>query len=74
MDALIQFSQRKEAVATQTSQYPAFNDLHSDLGFGLVLRLVGTCRYYGQLIVFCQLLIAGIEFRIISAGLADATA
>ncbi len=59
-------------MVAQPGQDPALDDLHADLGLGLVPGLVGPCRHHGELIVLGQLLVAGIELRIVAAGLGDA--
>ena len=56
----------------QSSQYPAFNNLDANLGFRFVLGPVRTRWDNGDLIVFCELLVAWVKLRIITAGFADA--
>ena len=70
-DALIQVGQGEERVVAQPRQDPAFNDLYAHLRFGFILGLVGPCRQHRDLIVRRQLLVAGVQVRIVPTGLAD---
>ena len=72
-DAVVGLGQGEEAVVAQARQYPALDDLHADLRLGFVFGFVGACRQDGHLIMGGQLLIAGVEFGVITAGAADAT-
>ena len=61
-------------MVAQARQYPALNDLHTDLGLGFVLGFVGPRRQDSHLVMGCQLLVAGVEFGVVAAGAADAAA
>ena len=71
-DALVQLGQREEGVVAQADQDPALDDLHADLGLGLILWLVGPRRDHRDLIVLGPLLITRIEIGIIATSPRDA--
>ncbi len=73
-DAAVELGQREEGVVAQPGQDPALDDLDGDLGFGLVLGLVGPCRHHCDPVVVGQLLVAGVDLRVITAGLAHSAA
>ena len=59
---------------TQPGQDPTLHDLHADLRLRFVLGLVGPGREDGHLIVLGQLLVTGVQFRVVPTGLADTAA
>jgi hypothetical protein len=70
-DTLIQLSQCEEAVVAKTGEDPALDELYPDLGLGLVPGLVGPRRHHGELVMLGELLVAGVELRIVAAGFGD---
>ena len=55
----------------QPRQYPAFNNLYTHLRLGFILGLVGPRRQHRDLVVRRQLLVAGIQVRIVPTGFVD---
>ena len=70
-DTLVELGQREKGLVAQVGQDPTLDELHTHLSLGFVLVLVRARWHHRQLIVFGQLLIAGVELGIISASLAD---
>jgi hypothetical protein len=70
-DRLIEFRQAKELPVSQRRYDPAFDDLYSAFGLRLVPRLVRTRGHDSHPVMHCELLISGIQIRIVTAGSGD---
>lgn len=66
MDTVIQLRQREEDL-----EAPSLHYLYHDFGFGFVLRFSWTSGYHCNQVALRQLLISGIQFGIVMAGLAN---
>ena len=58
---------------TELGHDPAFDDLYRYFCFGFVLGFIWTCRHDDTLVMGSQLLIAGVDVRLITMGFADRT-
>src|ERR1019366_10590236 len=70
-DRLVEFRQAKELPVSQRRDDPAFAYLHSALDLGLIPRPVGTRRHHSHPVVHRELLIGGIQIRIVATGSGD---
>ena len=57
----------------QAGHDPAFDDLYRHLCLGFILGLIRARRHDGTLVVRCQLLIAGVDVRLITVGFTHRT-
>src|SRR5882762_5496882 len=46
---------------------PALDDLHTDFDLGLISRTIGACRHDTNTVVHRELLVGGVEIRIVAA-------
>jgi hypothetical protein len=70
-NSLIEFNQTEEALMSQASQYPALDDLHTDLRQGLILGVTRTCGQDHRAIVTGTVLCRAIDDRLISVSVSN---
>src|SRR6266567_6520446 len=70
-DRLVEFRQAKELPVSQRRYDPAFDDLYPAFGLRLVPRLVRPRRHNSHPVMHRELLISGIQIRIITASSGD---
>lgn len=67
-NSFIKFWQGKEGSVTQLRQYPTFNHLNSGLNLALVFGFSDPCRDNSHRVMFSQILIGGVDHRLIAMG------
>lgn len=62
----VKFVQTKEALVAQPRQHPARDHQHAVLHLGLVPRPASTCRQHRHAIVLGQVLVSGVDVRLVA--------
>jgi hypothetical protein len=70
----VYFFQPEELLMAQGCDDPALRDLHTHFDLGLIPWTVGTCRHHANTVVHCELLVRGVEIRIVATGAAHSRA
>src|SRR5205807_9616983 len=71
-DGFVEVSQLEELPMAQRCYNPALCHLNSGLYLRLVARFVGPCRNHREGVMFGQLAVGGVQFRLIPAWMLDA--